>query len=62
MLKGNEYFGRGIFPALDWSRLPGTTVELKPDAASAIYGFGKNTLAGGTSDGRNGVSGCGARG
>lgn len=56
VLKGNEYFGRDIFPALDWSRLPGTTVELKPDAASAIYGFGKNTLAGGTSDGRNGVT------
>ena len=56
VLKGNEYFGREIFPSLDWSRLPGTTVELKADAANNSYGFGRNTLAGGTSDGRNGVT------
>ena len=56
VLKGNEYFGRDVFPALDWTRLPGTTVELKPDTANNTYGFGRNTLAGGTSDGRNGVT------
>jgi len=56
VLRGDEYFGRDVFPALDWSRLPGITVEQKPDAANATYGFGKNVLAGGTSDGRNGVS------
>lgn len=56
VLRGNEYFGRDVFPALDWSRLPGITVEQKGDAASAAYGFGTRSLAGGTSDGRNGVS------
>jgi chondroitin AC lyase len=56
VLEGNEYFGRDVFPALDWSRLPGITVEQKADAASAMYGFGRNAIAGGTSDGSNGVS------
>lgn len=56
ILNGNEYFGRDIWPALDWSRLPGTTVELKAGTANDTYGFGRNTLAGGTSDGRNGVT------
>ena len=26
-MTGNEYFGRDVWPALDWTRLPGTTVE-----------------------------------
>lgn len=56
VLKGNEYFGRDVFPALDWSRLPGITVEQKADAADATYGYGTRTFAGGTGDGRNGVS------
>ena len=56
VLDGNEYFGRDVWPALDWSRLPGTTVEQKVDAADATYGFGTRALAGGTGDGRNGVS------
>lgn len=56
VLAGNEYFGRDVWPALDWTRLPGTTVEQKSDTADDTYGFGHNTLAGGTSDGKNGVS------
>ncbi|MFL6248151.1 MAG: polysaccharide lyase family 8 super-sandwich domain-containing protein, partial [Thermoanaerobaculia bacterium] len=54
--RGNEYFGRDIWPAFDWTRLPGTTVEQKADTASDEYGYGTRTFAGGTSDGRNGVS------
>ena len=56
VLRGDEYFGRDIWPALDWTRLPGITVEQKADAASDVYGYGKRTFAGGTGDGRNGVS------
>jgi chondroitin AC lyase len=56
VLRGDEYFGRDIWPALDWTRLPGITVEQKADAASDAYGYGKRTFAGGTGDGHNGVS------
>ena len=56
VLRGDEYFGRDIWPALDWTRLPGTTVEQKADTASDVYGYGTRSLAGGTGDGRNGVS------
>ena len=55
-LTGDEYFNDSTWPALDWSRLPGITVEKKADAASAVYGFGTRSYAGGTSDGRAGVS------
>jgi chondroitin AC lyase len=54
--RGDEYFGRDIWPTLDWTRLPGTTVEQKADTASDVYGYGSRTFAGGTGDGRNGVS------
>lgn len=54
--RGDELFGRDVLPALDWSRLPGTTVEQKADAASDTYGYGTRSFAGGTGDGRNGVS------
>ena len=56
VLGDDDYFGRDVWPALDWARLPGTTVELKADTADATYGFGSRALAGGTGDGRNGVS------
>ena len=56
VLRGDEYFGRNVWPALDWTRLPGITVEQKADAASDIYGYGTRSFAGGTSDGQNGVS------
>ena len=54
--EGDEYFGRDVWPAFDWARLPGTTVELAPDAASDRFGYGLRSYAGGTGDGRNGVS------
>ena len=55
-MNGGEYFGSDVWPALDWSRLPGITVEQNPTAADATYGFGLQSIAGGTGDGRNGVS------
>ncbi|HEX7421353.1 MAG TPA: polysaccharide lyase family 8 super-sandwich domain-containing protein [Thermoanaerobaculia bacterium] len=55
-MNGTEYFGSDVWPALDWTRLPGITVEQSPSAADATYGFGLRTIAGGTGDGRNGVS------
>lgn len=54
--RGDEYFGRDVWPAFDWTRMPGTTVEQKADTASATYGIGNRTFAGGTGDNRNGVS------
>lgn len=56
VLRGDEYFGRDVWPALDWTRLPGITVEQKPDAASDQFGYGTSSFAGGTGDGRNGVA------
>jgi chondroitin AC lyase len=55
-LNGDEYYAEGVRPALDWSRLPGITVEQTNYAASDLYGFGSNKIAGGTGDGSNGVS------
>lgn len=56
VLDGSEYFGRDVWPTLDWTRLPGTTVEQKADTANATYGFGTTSFVGGTADGHNGVS------
>jgi chondroitin AC lyase len=56
VLSGNEYFSRDVWPSLDWTRLPGITVEQKADTANATYGFGTRAFVGGTGDGRNGVS------
>jgi chondroitin AC lyase len=56
VLDGDEYFGDHTMAALNWARLPGITVEQKPDAANATFGYGTRMLAGGTGDGRNGVS------
>ena len=39
-----------------WTRLPGITVEQSPTAATDAYGYGTRAFAGGTGDGRNGVS------
>lgn len=52
---GDE-FQTDVWPAFDWSRMPGTTVEQKADTANTSFGYGMNSLAGGTGDGRNGVS------
>ena len=56
VLDGDEFFGNDVWPAYDWSRLPGITVEKKADAASDLYGFGTRSFANGASDGRNGVA------
>ena len=56
VMDGDEYFGRDIWPAFDWTRLPGTTVEQKSDTANDFYGFGTRALVGGTGDGQDGVS------
>jgi chondroitin AC lyase len=57
VLQGNEYFGRNVWPALDWTRLPGITVEQQQTgAANDVFGYGTRTFAGGTGDGSNGVS------
>lgn len=53
---GREYIGQRLFPALDWARLPGITVEQSPTAADEQYGFGTQAFVGGTGDGQNGVS------
>lgn len=55
-ISGSEYFGNDAIPAMDWTRLPGTTVEQKADTASDVYGFGSRAFVGGASDGVNGVS------
>lgn len=56
VLAGDDYYERNVLPALDWARLPGTTVELRPDAANNAYGIGSRWFAGGTGNGRTGVS------
>jgi len=55
-LDGDEYFGRDLWPAIDWARLPGITVERKANAADATYGYGTRSFVGGTGDGENGVA------
>jgi hyaluronate lyase len=56
VLSGSEYFNPDVWPAYDWTRLPGITVEQKPGAANNAYGYATRSFAGGTGDGRNGVS------
>jgi hypothetical protein len=56
VMSGYEYFTNNVWPTLDWSRLPGTTVEQTGHAADANYGTGSKTFVGGTGDGTNGVS------
>jgi chondroitin AC lyase len=56
VLDGGEYFDREIWPAYDWTRLPGITVEQKADTANNVYATGTRSFAGGATDGRNGVS------
>lgn len=56
VLDGNEYYERNAWPAYDWTRLPGITVEQKADTANNVYATGSRPFTGGLSDGRNGVS------
>src|SRR5207248_5179135 len=53
---GDEYFGQDVWPSYDWSRLPGLTVEQKPDAANDTYSYGPRAFVGGTGDGTRGVA------
>lgn len=56
LLNGDEYFDPNVWPAFDWTRLPGITVEQKPGIANSSYGKGSTSFVGGTSDGKVGVS------
>jgi hypothetical protein len=53
---GDTYYTHDVWPALDWTRLPGITVEQNGNAANDTYGYGSNRFAGGVSDGSNGVA------
>lgn len=55
-IRGNEYQTGDVWPTMDWTRLPGITVEQQPNAAGSDYGLGWRTFVGGTGDGKNGVS------
>lgn len=54
MVTGEEY--KGIYPVWDWSRIPGVTA-VNNNAANKLswYLFGNNELAGGVSNGKQGV-------
>jgi hypothetical protein len=52
---GDEYWD-GAWAAMDWTRLPGITVEQRPNAASAFYGTGEKSFVGGATDGDRGVA------
>jgi hypothetical protein len=54
--KGDEYSGPKLWPALDWARLPGITVERTATAANAQYGVGTATFVGAAGDGTSGVA------
>ena len=56
VLRGDEYFSRDVWPTLDWSRLPGITVEQRPGAASDVYGTGTRSFVGATGDETNGAA------
>jgi chondroitin AC lyase len=56
VIRGDEYAAAQAWPTLDWSRLPGTTVEQRSGAANSTYGTGLRSFVGGASDGQNGVS------
>ena len=53
VLHGEEY--RGIYPAWDWSRIPGVTARLGIEQPAGHTFTGTNAYAGGVSDGRNGI-------
>jgi len=55
-LTSDEYYKNNVWPTMDWSRLPGITVEQKAGIANSTYGYGQKTFVGGTTDGQNGVS------
>jgi len=54
MCHGDEYLN--LFPAWDWQRVPGTTVELIPHNPGEPQRKGASAFAGGASDGTAGVA------
>jgi hyaluronate lyase len=56
VVNGDEYFDPNVWPAFDWTRLPGTTVEQKPGIAGSWYGRGNTSFVGGTGNGKVGVA------
>jgi len=54
MRSGMEY--HDIFPVWDWRKIPGTTVEQKPELTGDICRKGTRPFAGGVSDGEYGVA------
>ncbi|MFA6954683.1 MAG: polysaccharide lyase 8 family protein [Thermoanaerobaculia bacterium] len=56
VVNGGEYFDPNAWPAFDWTRLPGITVEQKPGIASSWYGRGSTSFVGGASNGKTGAS------
>jgi chondroitin AC lyase len=51
---GREY--RDVFPVWDWQKIPGTTVEQKPELAGSPRRKGTRSFAGGVSDGTYGLA------
>ncbi|MFC1509474.1 polysaccharide lyase 8 family protein [Candidatus Omnitrophota bacterium] len=54
MQNGREY--HDIFPVWDWQKIPGTTIEQKPELAGDICRKGTRSFAGGVSDGMYGAA------
>jgi len=54
MRHGGEYIN--LFPAWDWQRVPGTTVELEPHKTGDPQRRGESPFSGGASDGTTGVA------
>ncbi len=54
MRTGREY--RDVFPVWDWQKIPGTTVEQKPELAGSPRRKGTRGFVGGVSDGTYGLA------
>ena len=56
MQTGKEY--RDIFGVWDWQKIPGTTVQLKPELTGSPRRMGTTDFVGGVSDGTYGLAAC----
>lgn len=54
--RGNEYFSKDAWAALDWERLPGTTVERKTRGPGEGYGKGSRSFVGGVQENELGAA------
>ncbi len=54
MRTGREY--RDVFPLWDWQKIPGTTVEEKPELTGSPRRMGQRSFVGGVSDGTYGLA------